>query len=76
MLAHRNKFLRMKEFSQSLQYLLAVTSIDVIAGDFNYDLLKVTENKLLDIFTDRFQIVTKPGNISGSLTDHVYIKKL
>ena len=31
----------MKEFLQMLQYLVATYSIDIIAGDFNYDLLKV-----------------------------------
>ena len=52
-----------------LQYLVATYSIDIIAGDFNYDLLKVSENKFLYIFTD------KPTHIFGSLIDHVYIKK-
>ena len=33
------------------------------------------ENKLLDIFTDHTQMVNKPPCISGSLIDHVYIKK-
>ena len=58
-----------------MQYLLAANSIDITAGDFNYDLLKVIENKQLDIFTDHVQMVNKPTHISGSLTDHVYIKK-
>ena len=39
-----------------LQYLVATYSIDIIAGGFNYDLLKVLENKLLDIFTDHLQM--------------------
>ena len=34
-----------------LQYLLVTNTLEVIAGDFN-DLLKVSENKLEDIFTD------------------------
>ena len=58
-----------------LQYLLARYSIDIIAGDFNYDLLKVSQNKFLDIFTDHIQIVNKSIHISRSLIDHVYIKK-
>ena len=33
------------------------------------------QNKFLDIFTGHVQIVNKPTNISGSLIDHVYIKK-
>ena len=65
----------MQEFFQLKQYLLAANSIGIIAGDVSDDLLKVTENKLLDIFTDHVQILNKPTHISGSLTDHVYIKK-
>ena len=49
----------MQEFSQLMQYLLATNSIDIIAWDFIYNLLKVTENKLIDIFTDHVQIVNK-----------------
>ena len=43
--------------------------------DFNYDLLKVSQNTLLDIFTDHAQIVNKTTHISQSLISHVYIKK-
>ena len=39
----------MQEFSQLMQYLLGANSIDIKAGDFNYDRLTVTERKLLDI---------------------------
>ena len=46
-------------FFQMLQYLLATRSIDIIAGDFNYDLLKVSQNKFLDISTDHVQMVNK-----------------
>lgn len=53
----------------------ATNSIDIIVGDFNYDLLKVSEKKLLGIFTDSVHIVNKLTHISGSLIDHVYIKK-
>ena len=37
--------------------------------------LKLSQNKFLDIFADHVQIVNKPTHISGSLIDHVYIKK-
>ena len=40
-----------------------------------YDLLKVFQNKFLDIFADHVQMVNNPTHISGSLTDHVYLKK-
>ena len=59
-----------------LQYLVATYSIDIKAGDFNYDYLEVSENKFLDIFTDHVQMVNKPTHISGSLIDHVYIRKI
>ena len=58
-----------------LQYLLATHFIDIIAGEFNYDPLKVSQNKFLDIFTDHAQMVNKETHISGSLIDHVYITK-
>ena len=47
----------------------------MISGDFNYDLLMVLLNNFIDIFTDHIQMVNKPTHISGSLVDHVYIKK-
>ena len=37
------------EFSRMLEYLLEVNSIDVIEGKFNYDLSKVSSNKLLGV---------------------------
>ena len=44
-------------------------------GEFNYDPLKVSQNKFLDTFTDHAQMVNKATHISGSLIDHVYITK-
>ena len=75
MLVYWKQSMQMEEFFQMLQYLVATYSIDVIAEDFNYDLLKVSVNKLLDIFTDHVQMLNKPTHISGPLIDHVYIKK-
>ena len=51
--------MHMQEFFQMLQYLLATNSTDIIAGDFSYDLLKVSQNKYLYIFTDYVQMVNK-----------------
>ena len=65
----------MQEFFQTLQYLSATNSIDIIAGDFNYDILNVSQNNSLDIFTDHVQMGNKATHISGSLIDHVCIKK-
>ena len=49
-----------RNFFLALRYLAAICSIDIIAGDFNDDLLKAPENKLWDIFTDHVQMANKP----------------
>lgn len=49
----------LKEFFQILEYLLAANPIDIITGDFNSDLLKVSTNKLLDCLKEYFQIVNE-----------------
>ena len=49
MLVSREQSMHMQEFFQLLKYVLEKNSIDIIGGDFNYDLLKVSENKFLDI---------------------------
>ena len=55
-------------FFAILQYLLATTSLGVVAGDFNFNLLEVLENNLLlNHFMEHVQIVNKPTHISGSL---------
>ena len=60
-----------------LQYLLATNSVDIVAGDVNFDLLKMLENNLLlNHFTEHVQIVNKPTHISATLIDHVYRKKI
>ena len=58
-----------------LQYLLATNYIDIIAVDFYYDLLKVSQNKFLDIFTHHVQMVNKTTHTSGYFIHHAYIKK-
>lgn len=40
-----------------VDYLLGTNILDDIAGDFNDDLLKLLENKIVDNFTDHAQIV-------------------
>ena len=55
MLVFRKQYMPMQEFFQMLQYLLSTKSIDVVARDFNHNLVKLLENKFLGIFTDRFQ---------------------
>ena len=58
-----------------MEYSVATNYIDILAGDFNYDLLKVSQNRFLDIFTDHVLMVNKPRHIFGYLIDHVYVKK-
>ena len=58
MVVCRKQSLGPQEFSQLMQHLQAAHFIDII-GDFNYDLLKKIEKKLLDIFTDQVP-VNKP----------------
>ena len=72
---YRKQFMHIQEFFHLLLHLLATYSIGIIAGDFNYDLLKMPQNKFLDIFTDHVHMVNKPKHIPGSMADHVYIKK-
>ena len=43
MLVYRKQFLGMLEFSHLRQFLLEADSADILAGDFNYDLLKVNK---------------------------------
>ena len=75
MLVYRKQSMQMQEFFQIFQDLVETYYIDVKAWDFKYDLLKLSENKLLDIFTDHVHMVNKQTHISGFLTDYVYIKK-
>ena len=63
MLVYRKQSKHIQEIFQMLQHLLATHSIDIIAGDFNYDFLKVSQNNFLDIFTDQLKVVSKPTNI-------------
>ena len=72
-LVYRKQHLGIQEVFQLMQYLPSANSIDTLAGDFNYVFLKVTENKLLDIFTDHVLIVNKTTHLLGSLINHVYI---
>ena len=65
MLVYRKQSMQMQQFSQMWKYLVARYSIDIVAGTFNYNFLKVSEKKVL-IF---------PQTRSGSLIDHVYINK-
>ena len=75
MLVYRKQCMQMQEIFQMLQYLEAIYSIDTVVGDFNYDLLKRSDYKFLDIFIHHVEIVNIPTYISGFLINHVYIMK-
>ena len=75
MLICRKQSLGLQEFWQFMEYLLAANSINIIVENFNDNLLKVSENKILNIFTKNVQRINKPTNISRSLTDYGWWKK-
>ena len=43
MLVYRKQSMQMQEFFCMLQYLLVTKSIDIIAGEFSYDLLTISK---------------------------------
>ena len=45
MLIYRKQSMHVEQFFQMLQYLLAINSVDITAGEFKYDLLKMSQNK-------------------------------
>ena len=63
MLGYRAQAIPLEELRQMI---LAPNTVDIIAGDFNYDLLKVS-NKLLKYLKDYIQVVKEGTNISRSL---------
>ena len=67
---YRKQVMSLDEFCRVLEYFLVINSVDIIAGEFNYDL----SNKLLDHMILYNQVANEPTDISGSQIDHVYIK--
>ena len=60
-----------------LQYLLAIAFIDIIAGNFIYDLFRVPENKPSDILTNHVKVVYKTSTkifIKKTLMENVFTK--
>lgn len=60
-----------------LQYLLAIAFIDIIAGNFIYDLFRVPENKPSDILTNHVKVVYKTSTkifIKKTLMEKVFTK--
>ena len=67
MLVYRKRSMDVQEIFQMLHYLPTSNSIDIIALDFSYNRLKMSQNKLLDIFTNHIQLINRSTHISGSL---------
>ena len=77
MLVYQKKAMSLHEFSRMLEYLLEANSVDVTSRDFNYDLSKVTSNKLLDHMIGYTQAYAyESTHTSGSQIDYVYIKSI
>ena len=55
-----------------LQYSIAANSIS--SNSRYQDLLKISEKKLLDIFTDYVKMINKSTHISESFIDHAYVR--
>ena len=74
MLVYRVQEMSIDEFCHNLEYLITTNEVDF--RDFNYDLLKTPSTiKLLEYLIDYVQLVEQATHISGSLIDHVYVKK-
>ena len=73
MLVYWKKSISLDEFSRILEYLLVANFVDVITGDFNYDLSKLSSNTLLDHMIGYTQVVNEPTHIYEYQIDHVYI---
>jgi len=68
---YRKRDWDMLDFYQTLHYLIETMDIDFVMGDFN---LKPNEqlNNLLGSYE---LLVNEPTQLSGSILDHVYVKK-
>ena len=61
-------------FKETFRYLVDSKDVDVILGNFNMNALDI--NLELEFLSDKYVMLTnEPTHISGSLLDHVYIKK-
>ena len=79
LLVYRKNSLKVDDFIYMINHFLSQTdnNIHIILGDFNYNAFTQFANrqKLLAVLTNYRQIIDQPTHISGSLIDHVYIKK-
>ena len=71
MLLYRKNNTSIPEFYDLLRYLTTIYDISLIVGDFN---LRPNEN-LRNVLNFYDQLIERPTFISGSVLDHVYVKK-
>ena len=76
LLLYRKNSLGKAKFVEALTYFVRSRDPDIILGDFNIDHFHKEEKTLSFLMDDYEQIVNRPTHISGSLLDHVYIKKI
>ena len=74
LLLYRKQTINIQTYCENLTNLLRLESIQNVLADFNINALN-SNNPLVSVFADYTQIVSKPTHLSGSLLDHVYIKK-
>ena len=76
MLLYRQNQMRKEDFLYLIQHLQGqVDTVQIILGDFNIDYLKPDCEFLRSNLNNYEMIVEKATHISGSLIDHIYIKK-
>ena len=77
LLLYRKNNLKLDDFVYMINHFLSQDNIQIILGDFNYNAFKHDSNsvRLSEVLSDYNQVVDQPTHVSGSLIDHVYIKK-
>ena len=73
---YRKRSIHLSEFKMALRYLIGSEDIDIILGDFNINAFETLPNDLLFLSEKYEMIVQEPTHISGSIIDHVYIRKI
>ena len=74
LLLYRKCSVKQNTFNETLKYLVDSQDVDIILGDFNINALAV-DGDLAFLLEAYEMIVNDPTHISGSLLDHVYVKK-
>ena len=78
LLVYRKNLSKLEDFIYVLDHFLSriEDNIHIILGDFNINAFEENKNKKLqEALINYNQILEEPTHISGSLIDHVYVKK-